>query len=105
MFRFVLRGDVAGAAVHDLEQAWRTASSILQGKQLVVDVSAVTNADPSGVDLLIRMRESGARLVVALPPKSEHVVRLLGLPAATPERRHRNRLALQLSSLVRLKLY
>lgn len=105
MFRFELRGGVSGAAVYDLEQAWNTAASILRGKQLIVDVSAVTNADAGGLDLLIRMRASGARLIAALPPKSQQFVRLLGLPAATPARRRRSWLALQLSSLVRLKTY
>ena len=42
-----------------LERAWTTAKSILEGKELVVDVSGLTNVDPSGVDLLSRMRESG----------------------------------------------
>ncbi len=34
MFRFVLRGELAGEAVEDLEQAWRTAQSVAREKQL-----------------------------------------------------------------------
>jgi len=87
LFRFVLRGDLAGAVVQELEHAWTTAKSILDGKELAVDVSGITNADESGVALLSRMRESGARLTAALPPASEQFLRCLGLPAAAPKGR------------------
>jgi len=89
-FRFVLRGKLAGSRVLELKQAWTTAQSILNGKELIVDVSGITAADQSGLDLLSRMRESGARLSAALPPKSEGFLRSLGLPVAAPNGR-RNR--------------
>jgi len=82
MFRFVLHGGLAGAEVEELEHAWITAQSILKGKELLVDVSGITDADNLGVDLLSRMRDSGARLTAALPPQSEAFVRSLGLPVA-----------------------
>jgi ABC-type transporter Mla MlaB component len=88
MFQFVLRGELGGDSVGDLEHAWTTAKSILAGKELVVDVSGITNADPSGVNLLSRMRESGARLTAALPPASKGVLSSLGLPVAAPDGRH-----------------
>ncbi len=84
MFRFVLRGDLTGCQVPELEHAWITSRSILKGRDLVVDVSGIADADEFGVDLLSRMRDSGARLTVALPPKSEGVLRSLGLPVAAP---------------------
>ncbi len=83
-FQFVLRGDLAGQPVLDLEYAWTTAKSILNGKELVVDLSGVTDADDFGVDLLCRMRDSGARLTAALPPSSGNFLRSLGLSAAAP---------------------
>jgi ABC-type transporter Mla MlaB component len=82
MFQFVLRGELIGDPVQDLEHAWKTAKSILAGKELVVDISGITNADPSGVDLLSRMRESGARLTAALTPASS--MRAAGSSAASP---------------------
>ena len=48
-YRFVLRGELAGERVEELEHAWNTAKSILGGKELVVDVSGITDADHSGV--------------------------------------------------------
>jgi ABC-type transporter Mla MlaB component len=84
VFRFVLRGELGGDAVLDLEHAWTTAKSILDGKELVVDVSGIANADASGIDLLSRMRESGARLSAALPPVSQPTLHSLGVPVAAP---------------------
>lgn len=84
MFRFVLSGELSGGRVPDLEQAWTTAQSILNGKELVVDVSGLTGADEFGVDLLARMRGLGARLTAAPQPKSEELLRSLGLSVAAP---------------------
>ena len=38
---------------------------------ILADMTGITNADPSDIDLLYRMRESGARLTAALPPLAE----------------------------------
>jgi hypothetical protein len=88
MFRFVIRGELCGMAVQNLEQAWHTAMSTANQKELVVDVSGITDADELGLELLSRMRESGARLAAALPPASEGVLRSLGLPVAAPDGRY-----------------
>src|SRR5690242_15553591 len=84
MFRFVLRGDLVDDQVQELEHAWSTAKSILKGKELVIDVSGMTDADEFGVELLSRMRDSGARLTAALPAKCKGILRSLGLPLAPP---------------------
>jgi hypothetical protein len=84
MFKIVLRGELSGSQVLDLEHAWTTAKSILNGRELIVDVSGMTHADRPGVDLLSRMRESGARLTAALPPASGEFLRTSGIPVAAP---------------------
>ena len=66
-FEFVLRGDLTGDPITDLEHAWNTAKSILGDKVLVVDISGIKTADAHGIALLSRMRESGARLTGVLP--------------------------------------
>ena len=86
-FRFVIRDELSGTAVRDLEHAWTTAKSVLNQKQLVVDLSGVTNADALGMDLLLRMRESGARLIAALPPRSRAFLDAIGIAAPAPDRR------------------
>ncbi len=81
-FRFQLAGELAGPWVTDLEHAWQTASSIMRGKQLVLDLSDLTGADVPGVQLIKRMLGSGARLVSAEPPASLDLLRSFGVPVA-----------------------
>ena len=64
-FRFVLRGDLTDAGVQQLQFAWETAKSILNGKELIIEVSGLRRVDHAGSDLLARMRESGARITAA----------------------------------------
>ena len=66
-FRFQLKGRLDGAQVENLEHAWRCASSVLRGRELVIDISGLTGADPRGVALLSRLRESGGALWVPRP--------------------------------------
>lgn len=83
-FRFILRGDLTAAGARQLEGAWETAKSILEGKALTVEISGVTRADPAAIELLSRMRDSGARITAARPPECEDLLRFFGIPAAAP---------------------
>jgi len=85
-FRFVLHGELTGDGVEELEHAWTTARSTLGTKALVVDISGITNADAAGIELLSRMRETGASLSAALPPESARFIRSMGIPVAAPVR-------------------
>ena len=98
-FEFVLTGDLADGAVRSLEQAWLTATSILGGKDVSVEVSGLTAADEAGVELLYRMTASGARLRAALPPDSEGLLRSLGIPVAALARREKATLFVSLGRL------
>ncbi len=81
-FQFVLKGKLMGEWVPHLEHAWDTARSVLAGKELVVDLSSMTGADPGGMALLSRMQESGARLTAAvMRPESEAFLTTLGVSA------------------------
>ena len=79
MFNVVLRGELAGGSVRELELAWRTANSTLHGRDLVVDIGGLVDADPAGRELLFHMQQSGASIVPALPPE---VFRRAGAPIA-----------------------
>ena len=83
-FEFVLHGQLTGDAVQSLEQAWITATSILNGKEVLVDVSALTTADARGIELLYRLTGSGARLRAERPPQSVEFLRSLGVRVAAP---------------------
>ncbi|MCX6619948.1 MAG: hypothetical protein NTY38_02490 [Acidobacteria bacterium] len=49
---FKLEGQLAGAWVAELRQCWKTASSIRNGRPLVVDLAGVTFVDAGGRKLL-----------------------------------------------------
>ena len=83
-FEFVLRGELAGDCVRELERAWETAKSILRGRELAVDISGITDADGAATGLLARMRESGAHLRAMQPPASVEFVRKMGVPVTAP---------------------
>jgi len=80
-FRIVLKGDLSEAGTQQLRGAWETAKSILNRKELVLEVSDVSAVHPAGVDLLSRMRESGFRISATRRMNCEDLNQLLHLPA------------------------
>ena len=89
MFRIVLIGELGESGARELRWAWETAKSILRGKELSVDVSAVTKADLNAIHLLACMRESGARITAARQPECEELLRLFDNSAPAPPRESR----------------
>jgi len=59
-FRFSLAGELSGEGVRNLEQAWRTASSIIGERPLVVDLGSLTGIDRAGRQLLAAWQAGGA---------------------------------------------
>ena len=62
VLRFAITGDLSGPGVASLDQAWRTATSVLRGRVLVIDLVSVCDADEYGRDLLLRWHRGGARI-------------------------------------------
>jgi hypothetical protein len=79
-FRFELAGSLAGGDVAKLDQAWRTASSTVDGKVLAVDVTFLTSADEKGRALLTRWWEAGGRFVANSPASRTLVESMTGTP-------------------------
>jgi len=65
VFRFVLIGRLAGAHVRELEQCYRTASSILKERTFVVDLNGLAGWDEEGRALIEGWREGGAEVLAA----------------------------------------
>jgi hypothetical protein len=65
VFRFVLIGRLAGAHVRELEQCYRTASSILKDRSFVVDLNGLAGWDEEGRALIEGWREGGAEVLAA----------------------------------------
>jgi len=78
--RFELSGDVSGAGVRDLQLAWRTASSTIGGRCVVVDVSAVTGMDHAGRELLKAWQVEGARTVATSSAAKARIESMLDRP-------------------------
>jgi len=62
-FRFELSGNLNREGVWRLDQDWRTASSMLGDRRLIVDMTFVTGVDEAGRALLAGWHREGALLV------------------------------------------
>jgi hypothetical protein len=62
-FRFELAGHLNQAGALRLEQDWRTASSVIGDRKLIVDITFVTGIDERGTALLTRWHRQGALLI------------------------------------------
>ncbi len=62
-FRLELAGNLNGEGVRRLAQDWRTASSAIGGRRLIVDMTFVTSADEDGRALIARWNRDGAQLI------------------------------------------
>jgi outer membrane protein len=66
-----LEGKLSGPWVEEFERCWRMSTDIYREKELVVDLSGVTFADPAGKKLLCSISSQGAQLIGSgLVPKS-----------------------------------
>ena len=66
-FSFELAGRLSDDGARELRRAWRTASSVIGDRSLIVDLSYVTGIDVAGQDLLRGWHDRGAQLVAKSP--------------------------------------
>ena len=66
-FSFELAGRLSKDGARELQQSWRTASSTIEGRSLIVDLSYVTSIDIAGQHLLRGWHDRGAQLVAKSP--------------------------------------
>lgn len=83
-FRFELAGDLSDETARRLELDWRTASSVICDRMLVVDITSVTSASKGARSVLALWHGSGAQIVA-----NSHTSRLLaqsivGAPVPEP---------------------
>jgi hypothetical protein len=79
-FSIELAGVLAAEAAKKLEQDWRSAAEVIGEKELVVDLSYVTEIDPFGSQLLLRWRRNGATLVADRPESRALAESIIGRP-------------------------
>ena len=101
-FRIKLAGALAGDSVRDVGQTWRTASSVIGQRSLVVDLSSVTGIDRLGRELLESWRVQGASMIVATSADKRRIESMVDLPVTlvpTVPEANSSRLSLLLSAL------
>src|SRR4051812_26313079 len=79
-FRFELAGNLNNEAARDLAQAWRTASSMIGDRALVVDLTFVTGAEKEGRSLLARWYAEGAQLIAKSKASRALAEAIVGAP-------------------------
>ena len=90
-FRFELAGNLNDDGALRLDRDWRTVSSEIGGRRLIVDITFVTSAGERGRALINRWHREGARFVAGSKASRALAESILGeplpkSPAATPER-------------------
>ena len=83
-FRFELTGYLSREAARGLDQDWRTASSAIGGRTLIVDITRVTDVDEQGRALIIRWHREGARLIARSRASLALAESILGEPLPEP---------------------
>jgi hypothetical protein len=77
-FRFELAGEIDKDGARRLHQDWRTASSVIGGRALIVDMTFVTSMDEAGRNLLVRWHAEGAQFIARSEHSRELVESMLG---------------------------
>jgi hypothetical protein len=88
-FRFELAGDLNREGARRLNQDWRTASSALGDRRLIVDMTFVTGVDEQARALITRWHREGAHLIANSADSRALAESILGESLTeTPENAH-----------------
>jgi ABC-type transporter Mla MlaB component len=79
-FRFQLAGDLSQETASDLDQARQTASSVLGGRCLIVDLTGISSVDNAGRELLDTWHGLGAQFVVTASEAKARIRSMTGVP-------------------------
>src|SRR5580658_667987 len=82
-FRIQLEGNLSRKAVLQIEQAWRTASSVIGDRSLVIAIGDVRNVDPEGHALFHKWHQAGARFVTKSVSAPQWVSAITGQPVTS----------------------
>jgi hypothetical protein len=77
-FRFEIEGSLTANEALQVDQAWRTASSVIGSRALVVVLGNITDIDPFGRELLARFHEADAQFVATSPAAETLVSSITG---------------------------
>lgn len=99
-FRLAIEGSLTAGGANEVEQCWRTAASIIDGRAFVVDLSGVASLDAAVTDLFARMHENGARFIAGGPETIRAVAAITGCEPIQPGARTSTELSEVLTRLL-----
>src|SRR5689334_16719608 len=79
-FRFEIAGAISADDAVELQGAWCTASSVIDGRILIVDISYVTEISDRARVLLQEWNDNGARLIANSPAARAIAESIVGGP-------------------------
>ena len=82
--RIEIVGNLCGAGVGSIEHAWRTANSVLEGRHIVIGLTAVADADDDGRGLLLSWHRCGARIIARSMDSRTLAESILGVSVPMP---------------------
>jgi hypothetical protein len=83
-FQFELAGNLNHEGAARLDQDWRSASSAIGERRLVVDMTFVTGVDEQGRAMIMRWHREGARFIANSTASRTLVESILGKPPIEP---------------------
>jgi len=98
-FRLTLIGDLSQDSTAELDEARQTASSIFNGRPLIVDLTSIDTVDNAGRELIARWHGLGARLVATTPEAQARIQSITNIPIGFLEEKRRSK-RLRLSALL-----
>jgi hypothetical protein len=82
-FRFDIEGSLSGKGAKEVELSWRTASSVIGNRAIVIAVDRVSGIDAVGRGLLHEWRDAGAQFVAKSPLAKTLVGSIVGQPVVS----------------------
>jgi ABC-type transporter Mla MlaB component len=89
-FRLRLIGDLSQGRTAELDEARHTASSIFNGRPLIVDLTGIESVDTAGRELIAKWHDLGAKLVVTTAKAQRRIQSMTDIPIGFIEKKRRS---------------
>src|ERR1700734_3360483 len=89
VFSFQLKGFINDEGARRLDQAWRTASSLIGDRSPIIDITFVTGVEEGGRALLLDWHRTGVQFVANSKASRAMAESILGVPVPEPEAKRR----------------
>lgn len=97
VFSFQLKGFINNEGARRLHQVWRTASSLIDGRRPIVDITFVTSVEGEGRALLVSWHRAGVQFVANSKASRALAESILGVPVPASQTDRRRELPFNLN--------